>query len=31
MTSPRRLVAADKRDDDADASLRPQRLSEFIG
>ena len=31
MTNPRRLVAADKRDDDADASLRPQRLSEFIG
>jgi Holliday junction DNA helicase RuvB len=24
-------VAADKRDDDVDASLRPQRLSEFIG
>jgi len=31
MNSPRRLVAADKREDDADASLRPQRLSEFIG
>ena len=31
MNSPRRLVAADKRDDDADASLRPQHLSEFIG
>ena len=31
MNSPRRLVAADKRDDDADASLRPQRLTEFIG
>src|SRR5512146_392241 len=30
-TTPRRLVAADKRDDDADASLRPQALSEFIG
>jgi Holliday junction DNA helicase RuvB len=30
-TTPRRLVAAEKRDDDADASLRPQRLSEFIG
>jgi len=30
MNSPR-LVAADKRDDDVDASLRPQRLSEFIG
>ncbi len=26
-----RLVAADKRDDDVDANLRPQRLSEFIG
>src|SRR3954454_10948113 len=31
MTSPRRLIAAEKRDDDVDASLRPQRLSEFIG
>ena len=31
MNKPRRLVAADKRDDDADASLRPQRLSDFIG
>jgi holliday junction DNA helicase RuvB len=31
MNTPRRLVAAEKRDDDADASLRPQRLSEFIG
>ncbi len=30
-TTPRRLVMAEKRDDDADASLRPQRLSEFIG
>ncbi|HZQ14765.1 MAG TPA: Holliday junction branch migration DNA helicase RuvB [Pseudolabrys sp.] len=30
-TTPRRLVAADKRDDDVDASLRPQRLTEFIG
>jgi holliday junction DNA helicase RuvB len=30
-TTPRRLVAAEKRDDDVDASLRPQRLSEFIG
>ncbi len=26
-----RLVAADKRDDDVDSSLRPQKLSEFIG
>ena len=31
MNSPRRLLAAERRDDDADASLRPQRLSEFIG
>jgi len=31
MNSPRRLMTADKRDDDADASLRPQRLSDFIG
>jgi len=31
MNGPRRLVAADKRDADVDASLRPQRLSEFIG
>jgi len=31
MNSPRRLLAADRRDDDVDASLRPQRLSEFIG
>jgi len=31
MTTPRRLVAAEKRDEDADLSLRPQRLSEFIG
>ncbi|HXX26059.1 MAG TPA: Holliday junction branch migration DNA helicase RuvB [Pseudolabrys sp.] len=30
MTSPR-LLAAERRDDDVDASLRPQRLSEFIG
>ena len=27
----RRLVAAERRDDDAEASLRPQRLAEFIG
>jgi holliday junction DNA helicase RuvB len=31
MTTPRRLVMPEKRDDDVDASLRPQRLSEFIG
>jgi Holliday junction DNA helicase RuvB len=31
VSSNPRLVAADKRDDDADATLRPQRLSEFVG
>jgi Holliday junction DNA helicase RuvB len=31
MNTPRRLIAAEKRDDDADASLRPQRLADFIG
>src|SRR6266436_488967 len=32
ITTPRRLVTAERRDDDAaDTSLRPQRLSEFIG
>ena len=31
MNSPRRLVAADKRNDDVEASLRPQRLDEFVG
>jgi len=31
MTSPRRLVTPEIRGDDMDASLRPQRLSEFIG
>jgi Holliday junction DNA helicase RuvB len=31
-TTPRRLVTAERRDDDAaETSLRPQRLSEFIG
>ena len=30
-TTPPRLVTAERRDDDADVSLRPQRLSEFIG
>ena len=30
-TAPRRLVTPERRDEDADASLRPQRLSEFIG
>ena len=30
-TQPRRLVTPERRDDDAEASLRPQRLSEFIG
>ncbi len=31
MTTPRRLVTAERRDDDVDVSLRPQRLAEFIG
>src|SRR3954468_5958667 len=31
MTSPRRLIAAEKREDDVDASLRPQKLADFIG
>jgi len=31
MSSAPRLVASDPRDDDADATLRPQRLTEFIG
>src|SRR5205809_2391625 len=32
MTTPRRLVSAERRDEDvAEAPLRPQRLSEFIG
>jgi holliday junction DNA helicase RuvB len=31
MNNPRRLVTADKRDDDTEASLRPQRLDEFVG
>jgi len=32
MTSaPKRLVTGDKRDDDVDASLRPQKLADFIG
>src|SRR6476619_3976858 len=30
-TAPRRIVTPERRDEDADASLRPQRLSEFIG
>src|SRR5438876_11829168 len=30
-TSPRRLVTPERRDDVAEASLRPQRLTEFIG
>src|SRR5262249_2337476 len=29
-STPRRLVTAEHRDDDADGSLRPQRLGEFI-
>jgi holliday junction DNA helicase RuvB len=31
MNGPRRLMAAEKRNDDVDASLRPQRLADFIG
>ena len=30
-TAPKRLVSADKRDDDVEASLRPQKLAEFVG
>jgi holliday junction DNA helicase RuvB len=30
-STPRRLLTAERRDDDADGSLRPQRLGEFIG
>ena len=30
-TPPRRLVTPERREDDAEASLRPQRLGEFIG
>jgi Holliday junction DNA helicase RuvB len=30
-TTPKRLVTSDKREDDVDASLRPQKLSEFVG
>ena len=31
MSTKPRLIAGEKRDDDVDASLRPQKLSEFIG
>ncbi len=31
MSTPPRLVAPEKQEDDADTSLRPQKLSEFIG
>jgi Holliday junction DNA helicase RuvB len=31
MSGPRRLMSADRRDGDSDVSLRPQRLSEFVG
>ncbi len=31
MNGSRRLMTAERRDDDVDASLRPQRLSDFIG
>ena len=30
-TTPRRLVTPERREDDSDSSLRPQRLSEFVG
>ncbi len=30
-TTPRRLVTPERREEDAEVSLRPQRLSEFIG
>ncbi len=30
-TPPERLVTPERREDDADSSLRPQRLSEFVG
>jgi Holliday junction DNA helicase RuvB len=30
-TAPKRLVTADKRDDDFDSSIRPQKLAEFVG
>jgi Holliday junction DNA helicase RuvB len=30
-TTPKRLVTADKREDDVDTSLRPQKLAEFVG
>lgn len=31
MTTPKRLVSGEKRDEDTDASLRPQTLSDFVG
>jgi holliday junction DNA helicase RuvB len=31
MNNPRRLLSAERREDDADVSLRPQRLVEFVG
>ncbi len=31
MTTPKRLVTPDKREDDADQSIRPSALSEFVG
>src|SRR5881628_2597234 len=30
-TQPRRLITPERRDEDADVSLRPQRLAEFVG
>jgi Holliday junction DNA helicase RuvB len=31
MTAPKRLVTGDNREDDVDASLRPQKLADFVG
>jgi Holliday junction DNA helicase RuvB len=31
MTTPKRLVSGEKRDEDMDASLRPQTLGDFVG
>jgi Holliday junction DNA helicase RuvB len=31
VNAPRRLVSAERRDEDMDASLRPQKLADFIG
>ena len=31
MTTPRRLISGEKREEDLDASLRPQALGDFVG